>query len=83
MSEVQQPEQQREEATAATNALDGGDDAPPARSSPLPSDDGHGDARRLVERLSAPAEPRGKKLFIGGISWQSNEGRRDVWGGVG
>lgn len=41
---------------------------------PPSSEDLPEDTRRLVQRLNAPVEPQGKKLFIGGISWRSDEG---------
>ena len=51
-------------------------DAPPSKSVVAAAEeqpiDPSGDTKRLVERLNAP---EGKKLFIGGISWRSDEGK--------
>lgn len=67
------------EAAKTNAAREGDDDAPPnsevvgtEQQQPAPAVDPTEDAKSPVER---PSAPEGKKLFIGGISWRSDEGQ--------
>ena len=68
----------RSEAEAAKHSNAEGDDAPPSEvvaaeaEQPAPDVDPSEDTRSPDKR---PDVPEGKKLFIGGISWRSDEGK--------